>query len=96
MNLTPTGSGDPGTDPLRHLGTGWSDVHSQPAGFGRLAFGQEVHMITALEAGRQASGTSPEPDPIEPDEDPVCANCGGAISADDQVCPHCGINLVSG
>lgn len=26
----------------------------------------------------------------------ACAVCGGAISQDDLVCPHCGISLVSG
>jgi YHS domain-containing protein len=27
---------------------------------------------------------------------PACANCGGSISQDDVVCPHCGISLVAG
>ncbi|MDQ3654414.1 MAG: hypothetical protein M3457_04965 [Chloroflexota bacterium] len=40
-----------------------------------------------------ASGDQPQP---PGDEEPVCANCGGAISLDDLVCPHCGISLVSG
>lgn len=53
-------------------------------------------MVTALEAGGQAYDAGPETDSIDPDEEPVCANCGGAISADDLVCPHCGISLVSG
>lgn len=39
---------------------------------------------------------APEPDPVEPDEQPTCANCGGAIGDDDLTCPHCGISLVSG
>jgi Cu+-exporting ATPase len=27
---------------------------------------------------------------------PACAHCGGSISQDDVVCPHCGLSLVSG
>lgn len=45
---------------------------------------------------RQVSGGDPKQDANEPDEEPVCANCGGTISMDDLVCPHCGISLVSG
>lgn len=32
--------------------------------------------------------TNPEP--------PICAYCGGVISEDDLVCPHCGRTLVGG
>jgi Cu+-exporting ATPase len=27
---------------------------------------------------------------------PACANCGGSISQDDLVCPHCGVSLAAG
>ena len=27
---------------------------------------------------------------------PACANCGGSISQEDIVCPHCGIPLAAG
>lgn len=42
--------------------------------------------------------TSPDPRPAGEQEtgEPVCAACGGVISVDDLVCPHCGISLVSG
>lgn len=53
-------------------------------------------MISARDAGHQALHASSGSDPIDPDKEPVCANCGGVISADDLVCPHCGISLVSG
>lgn len=46
--------------------------------------------------GSKPDGADFENEAVEPDEEPVCANCGGAIGADDLVCPHCGISLVSG
>jgi P-type Cu+ transporter len=27
---------------------------------------------------------------------PACANCGGSISEEDVVCPHCGVSLAAG
>jgi len=53
-------------------------------------------MVAALGTVCQAREAGSEPDSINPDEEPVCANCGGVISVDDLVCPHCGISLVSG
>jgi YHS domain-containing protein len=29
-------------------------------------------------------------------EETTCAECGGVISQEDLVCPHCGISLVAG
>lgn len=33
---------------------------------------------------------------IESPSPPTCANCGGSISQDDLVCPHCSIPLIAG
>ena len=33
---------------------------------------------------------------VQPDEQPVCAACGGEITVDDLVCPHCGVSLAAG
>ena len=42
-------------------------------------------------AGRQDDDTvRTEPDP------PTCVYCGGIISEEDVVCPHCGKSLVGG
>ena len=27
---------------------------------------------------------------------PTCAGCGGSISQDDLICPHCGVSLAAG
>ncbi len=35
-------------------------------------------------------------DAERPDEQPVCAACGGAIRIDDLICPHCGESLAGG
>lgn len=33
---------------------------------------------------------------LQPEKPPACAACGGEISADDLVCPHCGESLAGG
>ena len=62
------------------------------------AWSIEVHRMQQGQddTWRQLSSADPNQDANEPDEEPVCANCGGTISMDDLVCPHCGISLVSG
>lgn len=40
-------------------------------------------------------GSAPE-GAVQPDEQPVCAACGGEITVDDLVCPHCGVSLAAG
>ena len=45
---------------------------------------------------RQWLATRRDSAPIDPEEPPTCANCGGVIAPEDFVCPHCGVSLVSG
>ena len=41
-----------------------------------------------------SEGTTEEA--VHPEEEPVCAACGGAITIDDLICPHCGESLAAG
>lgn len=41
-------------------------------------------------------GKSVEEGSLQPEEQPTCAACGGSISAEDLVCPHCGESLAGG
>jgi hypothetical protein len=45
---------------------------------------------------RQWLATRRDVRPIDGDEPPTCANCGGVIAQEDVVCPHCGVSLVAG
>ncbi len=46
------------------------------------------------------SNDDPKRDDLEPEdnehEPPRCAACGGTISQEDLVCPHCGVSLAAG
>ena len=47
------------------------------------------------ETCRDTFKTDPEQYRATPSR-PACANCGGSISQDDVVCPHCGAPLAAG
>jgi Cu+-exporting ATPase len=43
---------------------------------------------TQFESNPEQYSAAPSP--------PACASCGGTISQDDVVCPHCGVALAAG
>ena len=69
---------------------GWFFIHdyqSRLADVDRFEEGRLMLRLTKAEVEQQGD-----------DEEPpaTCAHCGGTISQDDVVCPHCGVSLVAG
>ena len=49
------------------------------------------------DSGAAAVGSRPSSsNSLANKEEPTCPECGGAIQADDVICPHCGVPLAGG
>lgn len=61
---------------------------------GRMMGGRQTSMLY-LNSGRDRVAAD-RSQPAEKPSPPRCGACGGVISQDDLVCPHCGESLVGG
>jgi len=70
---------------------GWFLVRDHQVRFADVDRFEDSNLIlwaTKTEVGQQGDEAGDPPS--------TCAKCGGTISQDDVVCPHCGVSLVAG
>jgi hypothetical protein len=69
---------------------GWFFVHDYQISLSDVDRFEEGILILRLTKAEVEQEGDADPAP------PTCAECGGTISQDDIVCPHCGVSLVGG